>query len=231
MKLTSFDELTKRLATATSRRQALGTIVTASVSMFGLASIRTVFGGPVKGNSYCANWCHAVYGETTAAGKCTSDAAKGGGLCFTCGNVAPSSLCCVRDTNGFCEADSVVAGCSCDSSECETCDPDTGTCVSACSSDQLCCGGTCAECCGDSDCSSGETCENGMCVGTCDAIGASCPTVGPDTQCCSGQCGPFAAPGLTSGCCSPSGESCTFPRPDLCCSGCCMSSAAGPICC
>src|SRR5689334_25140524 len=145
MKPTSFDELTKRLAAATSRRQALRTLVTASVSLFGLTSIRTVFGASAKSNSRCAQWCAAVFGKTTAAGKCASDAAKGTGLCFTCGNVAPSSLCCVRDIHGFCVG-SVVAGCSCNTGECETCDPTTGTCFG---------------------CPSGEHCESGTCVPDC----------------------------------------------------------------
>jgi hypothetical protein len=46
MKPTRFDELTKSLANATSLRQALRTIVGASVGLFGLASIRTAFGDP-----------------------------------------------------------------------------------------------------------------------------------------------------------------------------------------
>jgi hypothetical protein len=187
MKTTRFDEFTKRLATASSRRQALRTLVTASVSLFGLASIRTAFGNPGGGNSYCAQWCHAVFGGTAAAGHCTSDAAHGTGLCATCGKVDPSSLCCVRDINGFCVG-SVVAGCSCDSNQCETCDPSTGTCVSICPAGQHCQSGTCVpnchivfqRCTVFSECCSGR-CESGMCVPEC--FDSPCTT---QDQCCLG---------------------------------------------
>ena len=94
-----FDELTKELAKSTSRRNALKTIITASIGgVVGLGAIRSVFGS----NAFCDRWCHAVFGQTMAAGKCTSDAAHGTGLCVTCGAVAPADICCTRDSNGFC---------------------------------------------------------------------------------------------------------------------------------
>ncbi len=99
-----FDELTKALASSTSRRQALKTIVTASVgALLGLGGVSTAFAGhrrrsrtrssssrTPKPNRDCAKWCAQVFGpNTSAAGQCTSQAAHGTGLCSTCGNVAP----------------------------------------------------------------------------------------------------------------------------------------------
>src|SRR4029077_1613399 len=136
-----FDELTKELAKSTSRRHALRTILTASIGgVVGLGAIRSVFGS--NGNSFCAQWCAAVFGDTRGAGKFTSDAARGRGVCITCGNVAPADICCTRDSNGFCIDGTVVVGCSCDSSQCQTCDTSNGTCV-GCPSGQTCISGTC----------------------------------------------------------------------------------------
>src|SRR5436190_17677971 len=102
MQAKNFDELTKALANSTSRRHALRVIVTASLGgLFGLVGIRSVFGS----NRNCAQWCAQVFGpNTSAAGRCTRDAAHGGGICVTCGNVAPSSICCVRNTSGYCQS-------------------------------------------------------------------------------------------------------------------------------
>jgi hypothetical protein len=148
----NFDELTKELAKSTSRRHALKTIVTASIGgVVGLGAIRSVFGNKIKCNGGppnrdCAHWCAAVFGpDTPAAGQCTSDAAHNTGDCCRCGAVDPSSICCVRDSNGFCVGGTVVDGCFCDSSQCQTCDTSNGTCVG---------------------CPQGETCQNGQCVCT-----------------------------------------------------------------
>src|SRR5215467_9610468 len=169
MNPTKFDELTKELAKSTSRRQALRTIVTASIGgVVGLGAIRSVFGS----NAFCDRWCHAVFGQTMAAGKCTSDAAHGTGLCVTCGSVAPADICCARDSNGFCIGGTVVATCGCDSSQCQTCDSTTGTCVgcppgSTCQNGQCSCSnpGVCGTyqfgCDGNQNCACGTTAEGG----------------------------------------------------------------------
>ena len=129
MNPSKFDELTKELAKSTSRRHALRTILTASIGgVVGLGAIRSVFGNKIKcgggpSNSDCAHWCAAVFGPNTpAAGQCTSDAAHNRGACCQCGAVDPSSICCVRDSNGFCVGGTIVAGCFCDSTQCQTCD-------------------------------------------------------------------------------------------------------------
>jgi hypothetical protein len=150
----NFDELTKELAKSTSRRHALKTILTASVGgVVGLGVIRSVFGS----NAFCDRWCHAVFGESRAAGKCTSDAAHHTGLCVTCGDVAPADICCARNSDGFCVGGTVVATCACDSSQCQTCDTSSGTCVG---------------------CPPGQTCQNGQCgcsdPGTCGSYQFGC---------------------------------------------------------
>ena len=126
MNPTKFDELTKELAKSTSRRHALRTIFTASIGgVVGLGAIRSVFGNKIKcnggpSNSDCAQWCAAVFGpDTPAAGQCTSDAAHNRGDCCRCGAVDPSSICCVRDSNGFCVPGTIVDGCFCPGQTCQ----------------------------------------------------------------------------------------------------------------
>ena len=163
-----FDELTKALAISTSRRQAFRRIggILAGVSLAGLFP-----GLAFAKNKTCAQFCASVFGDNTpAAEQCTADAAHGTGLCYTCGSTTPaSSICCTRNTSGFCTSYSGATCCGsgatclgssccasanvcgstclaapCDSSQCLTCNPTSGTCVSTCSS--------------------GQTCQNGMCV-------------------------------------------------------------------
>lgn len=167
MNPSKFDELTKELAKSTSRRHALKTILTASIGgVVGLGAIRSVFGNKIKcgggpSNSDCAHWCAAVFGPNTpAAGQCTSDASHNTGACCQCGPVDPASICCVRDSNGFCVGGTVVAGCFCDSSQCQTCDTSSGTCVGQCSCTGEVCGAY-APCNGNSDCACGFTTEGG----------------------------------------------------------------------
>ena len=210
MNPSNFDELTRALAETRSRRHALRVIVTASIGgLFGLTGISTAFGrhrvrpkrpAPPRGNSGCVDWCAQVFGpNTSAAGQCTSDAARGRGLCATCGSsTPPQNICCKRLTNGYCSGTS-AARCPCNSSNCETCDTSHGTCGPACSGSQTCCGGNCkntqtdeSNCgtCGNA-CDLGETCCSGVCKNTdtdsnnCGACGTACSS--PNT-CVDGQC-------------------------------------------
>ena len=175
-----FDEFTKALVTAKTRRAALRRIggILAGVSLAelfpGLASAN---------NSACAHFCAAVFGaDTPAAGQCTSDAAHGKGLCHSCGsNADPSSICCVRNSSGFCSSYSATLPCSCPSGQ--TCQ--NGTCAyvaacigQSCSTDAdccqnafctatfcntggqgVCCGGGGVFCISDSDCCCGAPCD------------------------------------------------------------------------
>src|SRR5215471_8029818 len=202
MNPTKFDELTKELAKSTSRRQALRTILTASIGgVVGLGAIRSVFGA--GGNSFCDQWCHALFGQTRAAGKCTSDAAHHTGLCVTCGEVAPADICCVRDSNGFCVGGTVSDTCGCDSSQCQTCDATTGTCVG---------------------CPPGSTCQNGQCSCTggvcgaftgCEQDGCVCATAAEGGGACvdgSAVCG--GLPDCTTSADCPANSVCVV---DTCC--------------
>lgn len=83
-----FDALTRSLGGARSRRgvlQTLGAVVMSAVGLAGLARNAAAKPGGPGGNSDCAAFCHAVFGDTRAAGQCTSDAAHGTGLCYRCG--------------------------------------------------------------------------------------------------------------------------------------------------
>src|SRR5215831_9354569 len=162
MNPTKFDGLTKELAKSTSRRNALKTIVTASIGgVVGLGAIRSVFGNKIKcgggpSNSDCAHWCAAVFGEDTpAAGQCTSDAAHNTGDCCRCGAVDPSAICCVRDSNGFCVPGTIVAGCFC-SGPGQTC-TQNGQC--GCENPGVC--GTYTNCENNGNCFCGISSEGG----------------------------------------------------------------------
>src|SRR6266576_7002877 len=182
MQPSNFDELTKALATSTSRRHALRLIVTASIGgLFGLGGISTAFGrhqhrakiakpspGGSPGNSKCAQFCAAVFGPNTpAANQCTSDAAhnKMGNLCQQCGGNA-ASICCEK-TGGFCNGSITGATC-CDSSHTcidGSCCPNSNVCGTTCltvscdSSQCLTCDENQGACV--STCSSGQTCVSG----------------------------------------------------------------------
>jgi hypothetical protein len=204
-----FDELTKALATATSRRQALKTIAATTLgSILGLGGIGTA----LASNMTCAQWCQAVFGENTPADEqCAGDAAHHTGLCYSCGpaspggGVAPSSICCPRTSSGYCTSYSSATCCGssatclggsccananvcgtvclsapCNSSQCETCDSSSGTCVG---------------------CPSGHTCQNGTCCtntyGTCSGNGDCC-----SGTCCQGTCCGSGQVCLSNGSCA-----------------------------
>lgn len=192
-----FDELTKVLATSTSRRQALKTIAATTLGgILGLGGLGTAFAK----NMTCAQWCAAVFGDNTPADEqCSADAAHHRGLCYSCGpaspngGVAPSSICCARNSSGYCSSYSTTLPCSCNSSQCLRCDSTTGTCVSTCDA------GQCQTCQGDTcvGCPSGQTCQGGQCVTPCTASGGTCSG---DSDCCAGTC--------CQGTCCGSGQVC-----------------------
>jgi len=155
-------------------------------------------------NKACAQWCAAVFGANTpAAGKCTSDAAHGTGLCSSCGTATPpSSVCCTRNSSNNCTSYSGASCCSssatclngsccgnanacgstclaapCDSSQCLTCDSSTGACV-GCTSGETCLNESCCpndQVCGSTcGCPSGQTCVNGNCCASGQVCGTTC---------------------------------------------------------
>ena len=88
---TRFDELTKALASSTSRRQALRRIggILGGTALASLLPGRVLASG--GGNSTCAHFCNAVFGaDSPAADQCISQAAHKTGLCYECG---PLSQC------------------------------------------------------------------------------------------------------------------------------------------
>src|SRR4051812_18442945 len=95
-----FDDLARTLAVSASRRQALRTIGGALVGALVAAPARQVL---AQGNSTCAQFCAAVFGAgTPAAGQCTSEAAHGQGLCYTCGPARAGGtkpICCPKTSS------------------------------------------------------------------------------------------------------------------------------------
>ena len=112
MEPNTFDELTKTLATATSRRQALRRIG----GILGGTALAGLFPGlALASNSNCAHFCNAVFGgDTPASAQCATDAAHGTGLCYSCG---PASLggsqpiCCQENPDGTCSSYSGTTCC------------------------------------------------------------------------------------------------------------------------
>src|SRR5438552_195543 len=152
MQPSNFDELTKALATSTSRRQALRTILGASIGgLLGLGGISTAFGrhhrrttdcnrpGGQKGNSNCAN------------GTCcgSDESCFGfGGCCQTTQLCNAGSTCC--DPLSTCFPAGGGAGSFC----CPT--------FLLCGNGSLCCGfGN--PCCGGTTCCNAGHCNNGVC--------------------------------------------------------------------
>ena len=188
MNPSNFDELTKALATSTSRRHALRLIATATIGgLFGLGGIRMAFGrnSPCHRNGTacsanqkcCSNYC--------VKGKCTCPPAP------TCNSVCPcpSGQTC---HNGSCCPTGDVCGPSCGCPTGQVCLNDAcAPCITAgniCDVNSNCCSGICCQgnaptaiCCG-----SGQTClANGTCASNCDACVGPCGCyVGRDPHLC-----------------------------------------------
>ena len=186
MEPSQFDELTKALATSTSRRQALRRIG----GFLGGTALAGLFPGlALASNSACAKFCNAVFGaDTPAAMQCISDAAHHKGLCYICG---PASLggtqpiCCSENGSGQCTSYS------------------SATC---CTSGQTCAGGTCCptgQACNGTCCPSGQSCSDIGCCPNCQNFEGrcqpcnlnGCPCFAGGVFCCTATC--------TSGICSP----------------------------
>jgi len=129
MEPTKFDDLTKTLATSTSRRQALrrmgGTLSGVLVASWPVGQVLAKGGG----NSACAHFCASVFGaDTPAADQCTSDAAHHKGLCYSCGPASPTgsqSICCLENSDDTCSSYNGATCCtlyqSCYHGVCESC--------------------------------------------------------------------------------------------------------------
>src|SRR2546425_9055631 len=109
MKRGTFDDLTKALATSTSRRQAFrrfaGILFGGTVGGVALAELTPGVALAGGGNSDCAHFCNAIFAPGPARGQCKDDAAHGTGLCFTCGPKSAGgsqAICCPTDAGGQC---------------------------------------------------------------------------------------------------------------------------------
>ena len=128
MEDTKFDALSRRLSRANTRRDALRLLGGALVAgAMGVQPTSTLAKGRGRGNSACAQFCASVFGEDTPeAGQCTSQGARGYGLCYTCGPNGDGG-------QKLCGQACIAADACCHDSDCETGEACTnGQCVSAC---------------------------------------------------------------------------------------------------
>jgi hypothetical protein len=148
MKSGTFDDLTRTLASTTSRRGAFRRIAgilaggtVGGATLFELSAGVALADG---GNSDCADFCNAIFAPGSARGQCKSDAAHGTGLCYTCGpksSGGSQAICCPTDSNGQCTSYSSATCCGSG----QTCQ--SGTCVVATCTGVVLCNGTCAHPC------------------------------------------------------------------------------------
>jgi hypothetical protein len=209
-----FDDVARTLATERSRRRALQTLVGAMLGSLVAASPRVAL---AQGNSQCAHFCAAVFGaDTPAAGQCTSDAAHGKGLCYTCGPASTGgakSICCARNGSGVCTSYGAA------------------TC---CTAPQTCGGGGTAGVCGCTP----KTCPTGVCGQISNGCGGTLNcTCGTGQICSNGQCVTPATTTTLAPTCTPLGGPCNLLNPGACCSLTCCAAGVngcpgpGPCCC
>jgi len=179
-----FDDLSRRLAVVPSRRGVLKGLGG------GLAGALLWRAGPANaaGNSTCAQFCASTFGaDTAAASQCTSEAAKGRGLCYTCGPKSTGgtkSICCTRTAAGTCSTYSGASCCTttaanatatCVNGICgTTCNAGYKDCNGSCIPNTLCCNGACP---------GGYDCVNGGCFKQCDPNFVCTTTCSADCQC------------------------------------------------
>jgi hypothetical protein len=178
-----FDELTKTLATSTSRRQALKTLgATVVGAVLGLSGIGTALAKCGKTGAKCSKNKPCCKGLKCCKGKCCGEMCCAGKCCGANKTCVSKKCVCLppfETCNGRC-VDTMTDRHNC------------GRCGIDCPSGSVCCGGIC--------CLSGEACCNGRCtdtmmdLGHCGSCVNSCITkcnCGSDNcgiRCCSGVC-------------------------------------------
>ena len=186
MEPSKFDELTKALATSTSRRQALKAIAATTIgSILGLAGIGTAF-------AKCHNAGHNCEENST----CCSHL-----CCIAAGQT--EGVCC--DTGKVCQNGKCVTPCT---SNGGTCSVGTDCCSGNCSNGVCCgsgqvglCNGTCATPCSDLGGSCSGSCGSGLCG----------PHIGgPGGPLCSSDTGNFTL--CFTDCDCPKGSYCGIPN-------------------
>jgi hypothetical protein len=171
MEPSRFDELTKALATATSRRAALKTIAATTLGgILGLAGVGTAFakchgtGHNCEENSTCCSGTCCIASGQREGVCCGTDKICQNGTCVT-----PCAPGLVRLSNGSC-----ALPCSVEFSSCGSCGS-CGVCRRDISGSLYCnnsCGPFIGSCTSDSSCDTGYFCyadpgENGACVQVC----------------------------------------------------------------
>jgi hypothetical protein len=225
MEASRFDELTKALATATSRRQALRKIG----AILGGTALAGLFPGlALAGNSACAKFCNGIFGDDTpAANQCISQAAHHQGLCYTCGPAAPAghpSLCgqvCCSSGQGCCSGTCIDI--QTDTNNCGACNNScNGTTPGQCQNGSCVCFGLQHTCTSASQC-----CGTGQGLTTC-AFDTGrfrcCNQPGGSCRGASDCCGTVICRNGTCEC-NPSGISCFYDFD--CCSGTCNGAVPG----
>ncbi|MFL5332589.1 MAG: hypothetical protein ACJ8H8_05315 [Geminicoccaceae bacterium] len=188
-----FDRLARLLGHGVNRRAAVAALAALATGGVGEATakhkhkrhLRAAGGKPPAGpggNSACDVFCHTVFGNTRAAGQCTSDAAHGIGLCVLCkadsANLCGTTCCQSPDTCGGNPDKPGVCG-HCTPKTCAEQGFNCGTAADGCGS-PLDCGQTCP---------SGQTCGGGGTANVCACIPNQ--TIIPRDQavaCCGGSC-------------------------------------------
>jgi hypothetical protein len=171
-----FDELSKKLATSVSRRQAIRIMGTTAVG--GLGALFGARGAFAHHNANCRN----------PGDNCRSNAECCSGICteFHCACPSGTVVC----------QDACVPACS---------PPFTlnlETCQCECAGDTTECGLTCCfqghSCCGTYCCPPNTTCSNCFSQACCIGSGTRCSgqSCTSNSQCCSGQCNTFFGSGF-----------------------------------
>jgi hypothetical protein len=199
-----FDELTKALATATTRRQALRRVG----GILGGSALTGLFPGLAQahGADPCIRFCLSVFGEDLQTVECIVDAIFHKGLCYTCGPRSPGGtkpICCTRNSHGKCSSyhrtTCCASGETCQNGQCVTPTTTTSTTTTTTSTTTT-------------TTSTTTTTTTPACV----ANGGSCSISG---DCCSDICDVTTATCVS---CIPLGDQ--GCQPGECCSGACNSS-------
>jgi hypothetical protein len=178
-----FDDLTKAMATSTSRRKALKTIAATTLGgILGLGGIGTAFAKPTCkpnghgcGNSKqcCSGFCDPTTttcgcptGQTNCSGTCI-DLSSDNHNCGSCGNVCPAGQMC---SSGQCVCPPGTTK-LCNGTCAHTCGNCPGGCGCVRDNDDVsfwCAGnGSGTPCSSDCDCLIGEFCVSGSPTGFC----------------------------------------------------------------
>jgi hypothetical protein len=251
-----FDELSRNLAAATSRRAAVKVLgaglIAALAGGLTAAATRADDGHDHDDHDPCDVFCAQLPDEQRDS--CRKAAEQSQGPCYDCGPKGNNhglcaGLCCQNHgdcLNGHCLACSTGqnAQCApvCSSGQSAQCapvctSPQTLQCVAPCTPKTTCPTGACgtiSDGCGGTltcsgTCSSGQKCCAGVCAGCCAASDCPAPSGGGMPTCTSGRCGGSCPSGrvlLANNSCA---ESCSPTNP-CSCGGCGLDNDGHEYC-